>query len=67
MKKQMTLRNAIGLGVLGTLLILAAPTAAQSLQRIPVLVTTEAAAGGFTDPSKERSDSQKDLVKKVKI
>jgi len=49
-----------------TLLSLGALTTAQPAQRIPVFVTTQAAAGGFTDPSKERSDSQKELVKKMK-
>ena len=38
----------------------------QARDRIPVFVKTGVTAGGFTDPSKDRQDSMKDLVKKLK-
>ena len=34
--------------------------------RIPILIRSGATAGGFTDPSKDRQDSVKDLLKKLK-
>src|SRR6476659_1591706 len=40
--------------------------AAQATQAVPVFVTSEATAQGFTDPSKDRRDSIKDVEKKVK-
>jgi hypothetical protein len=43
---------------------LAQPTVAPS--KIPVFVRSQSAASGFTDPSKERQDSIKDLIKKIK-
>jgi hypothetical protein len=38
----------------------------QGANRIPVFVKAAASAGGFTDPSKERQDSVKDIVEKVR-
>ena len=40
--------------------------AAQPPSKIPVYVKSAADADGFTDPSKDRQDSVKDLTKKVK-
>jgi len=34
--------------------------------RIPIFVRSAQAAGGFTDPSKDRQDSVKDLLRKLK-
>ena len=43
------------------------PVAVASAQeKVPVLVRGEAASEGFTDPSKDRQDSVKDLLKKLK-
>jgi hypothetical protein len=39
---------------------------AESLPKVPVFVGSESVAQGFTDPSKERQDSIKDIEKKVR-
>lgn len=49
---------------LALVMSLATPVVAQD--KIPVFVKSRAAAGGFTDPSKAREDSVKDLVKRLK-
>jgi hypothetical protein len=38
----------------------------EALPKVPVFVASEAVAQGFTDPSKERQDSIKDIEKKVR-
>lgn len=50
--------------IMSTCLFASARAAAQD--RIPIFVKTAATAGGFTDPSKDRQDSMKDLLKKLK-
>ena len=52
------------IGLISSSLFLCA--AAQDQTVIPVFVKGEGAAGGFTDPSKDRQDSIKDLLKKLK-
>lgn len=38
----------------------------QAPGKIPVVIKAAASAGGFTDPSKERQDSVKDIIEKVR-
>ena len=38
----------------------------EPLPKVPVFVTSESEAQGFTDPSKDRQDSIKDIEKKVR-
>jgi hypothetical protein len=45
---------------------MAVGVAAQAAKAVPVFVASEATAQGFTDPSKDRRDSIKDVEKKVK-
>jgi hypothetical protein len=45
---------------------LAASLHAQKVEKIPVFIRSAASASGFTDPSKDRRDSMKDLANKVK-
>lgn len=52
------------MGVIVSTFLLASEGAAQD--KIPVFVKSAATAGGFTDPSKDRQDSVKDLLKKLK-
>ncbi|MBE3111612.1 MAG: hypothetical protein IMZ46_14090 [Acidobacteria bacterium] len=40
--------------------------AEQSLDKIPIFVKSGATAGGFTDPSKDRQNSTKDLLNRLK-
>jgi hypothetical protein len=56
--------HAVSIGVLALSLLVAAGAMAED--RLPVFVRSAAATGGFTDPSKDRQDSMKDLVKKLK-
>jgi len=44
----------------------AQPKAKEIQDRIPVFVKSAGDAGGFTDPSKARQDSRKDLLRKLK-
>ena len=38
----------------------------QPADKVPVFVTSPSSAEGFTDPSKDRQDSMKDLTKRIK-
>jgi hypothetical protein len=51
---------------LTSLLLVSPVTGAQTANKIPVFVTSAAGAEGFTDPSKDRQDSVKDLLNKLK-
>jgi hypothetical protein len=61
------MKNRLALFFIFSMLV-ALPVAAleQAETKVPVFVKTAANADGFTDPSKDRQDSVKDLVKKLK-
>ena len=49
-----------------TILAFAQVLPAKAQERIPIFVRTAESTSGFTDPSKHRQDSVKDLVKRLK-
>src|SRR5438046_1369776 len=46
--------------------IVVGATSKDNIERVPVFVKSVAAAEGFTDPSKDRQDSVKDLLNRLR-
>lgn len=70
MKPSTAIRSLVTVATLATVTFVALVSpvhaAEKPAERIPVLVRGGGEAEGFTDPSKDRQDSKKDLLKKVK-
>jgi hypothetical protein len=66
--KVMKMRRAIATMTTAAVMAvaMAVGVAAQAAKAVPVFVASEATGQGFTDPSKDRRDSIKDVEKKVK-
>lgn len=50
----------------GVALLVIAPASLRAADKIPIFVRSSATSDGFTDPSKARQDSLKDVIDKVK-